>query len=241
MEKGLTNSKLKIIAFLLMVIDHIGVVIIGNCLLNYGYSTPLFGFITNPSYDTFVLSFIYTVLRLIGRLSFPLFAFLLVEGFFNTTNRKKYLYRLSIFALISEIPYDLMTSNMIFNIYNQNIFFILVLGIIMMILLEKEEDKLLKPVVVLLISLIASALQISYGIFGILLIFIFYFFRKKKDRKKRNIISGIFMLYQYTAPLSLLLINKYNGKRGKYNKYFFYIAYPIHMIILFLIYNLFVI
>lgn len=80
---GLTAFQLKMIAVLAMVIDHVGIVFLA---VSSGY---------------------YHIFRAIGRLSFPIFAFLIVEGFFHTSSRKKYAIRLGIFAMISEIPYDL--------------------------------------------------------------------------------------------------------------------------------------
>lgn len=98
-SKGsLTSSGLKIIAIVTMLIDHIGLVLFPELF----------------------------ILRLIGRLAFPpIFAFLLVEGFFHTKDVKKYMVRLGMYALISEVPFDLARKGgVVFDISGQNIFFL---------------------------------------------------------------------------------------------------------------------
>ena len=100
MKKGLNSFQLKCIAIVTMLIDHIGAII---------FPTQM-GF------------------RIIGRFSFPIFCFLLVEGFHHTKDVKKYMIRLGIFALISEIPYDLAFRNVFLEFERQNVFFTLLLG-----------------------------------------------------------------------------------------------------------------
>ena len=90
---------LKLIALLSMLIDHIGAALV---------SSP---------------SQLYTVCRKVGRLAFPIFAFFIVEGFIHTKNIKKYLFRLGIFALLSEIPYDLAFHDRFFDFSGQNVLF----------------------------------------------------------------------------------------------------------------------
>ena len=98
-KKGLDASQLKIIALVTMLIDHIGAIIIPFL---QGYTENMTTFIA--------LEGMMVIMRLVGRISFPIFAFLVVNGFYHTRNRKKYLLRLSIFALISEPFFDIAIS-----------------------------------------------------------------------------------------------------------------------------------
>ena len=98
-RKGLTGNVLKWIAILTMLIDHMAVALIENGIfLSESIS------LTSQQWNWWRQ--VYWVMRYIGRLGFPLFCFLLVEGFYYTRNVKKYMLRLGIFALISEVPFD---------------------------------------------------------------------------------------------------------------------------------------
>ena len=113
---GLSGSTLKLIAIVTMFIDHLGVVAFETQISNY--MVP------------------YYIMRLIGRLAFPIFCFLLVEGFFHTRDVKKYALRLLVFAFISEIPFDLAFNRQMFYWRHQNVFFTLFIGLLVIALLE---------------------------------------------------------------------------------------------------------
>lgn len=219
--KCLTGFELKIIALITMTIDHIGAVLL-----------PQYGF-----------------LRIIGRVAFPIYCFLLVEGYFHTKDIKKYMIRLFIFALISEIFFDYAFYGEIFYNRHQNVFFTLFigLGIIFIVDLIKvryiEKNKFLCVIIAMIVlisgGMIADLLRTDYSFYGIFMIFGFYIFR--------NIYLSqiLFMGYinamiiggtQTYALLSLPFIFLYNEKTGKYKlKWLFYIYYPMHLIAIFLI------
>ena len=111
-KAGITSYQLKWIAIVTMVIDHMGAIL---------YPTEM-------------------AFRYIGRISFPIFCFLLIEGFFHTRNIFKYMARLGAFALISEIPYDLAFKGKVLEFTHQNVFFTLFLGVLMMYVLEKGGE-----------------------------------------------------------------------------------------------------
>lgn len=116
---GITSAHLKNIAIITMLIDHIGAALL----------EPLYYSLPPDSAMAVMVNNIDSALRSIGRLSFPLFIFLLVEGFFFTRSRRKYLIRLSLFALISEFPFDLaFHEGSIYLDRGQNVFFTLALG-----------------------------------------------------------------------------------------------------------------
>ena len=139
---GLNSFQLKCIAVITMIIDHTGAVLFPGDL----------------------------IFRYIGRISFPIFCFLLVEGFSHTRDVRKYMFRLGLFALISEIPYDLAFRNTVFEYEHQNVFFTLFLGVVMMYALEKSREWPVKAVEVLLAMWFANLLGTDYRFKGIILI-----------------------------------------------------------------------
>ena len=205
----MNNFSLKIMAIVFMLIDHIGVILI------------------DPSLDE------YLYFRLIGRLAFPIFAFLTSKSVIKTSNIKKYFIRLIIFAFLSQIVYYYIISK-----EQLNIFFTLIFGGLA-IYLYKDNKKIAT------LFLITSSffLPIDYGGFGVSLIFLFSFFDKKKVFWIFSILvtilvyykNGLFLFYGFWI-FSTLLIDKYYEKRSKYQmKYFFYWFYSGHLIILQLI------
>lgn len=117
-KKGISGSTIKIIAVAVMLIDHIAAVILARALLADG-----------PVDETGAGIAVYQIMRSIGRLGFPIFCFLLVEGAQRTRDVRKYALRLAVFAFISEIPFDLATSGHFFEWRYQNVYFTLFLGL----------------------------------------------------------------------------------------------------------------
>ncbi|MGB8455300.1 MAG: TraX family protein [Anaerocolumna sp.] len=218
---------LKLIAIITMFIDHMTAILI-------------------PQDTT-----IYWIGRSIGRLAFPIFCFLLVEGFLHTHNVKKYLARLGVFALISEIPFDLAFADKSVHygyLMHQNIFFTLFIGLAVIYLMSMIErnfagniflSNAFDSLAVIAGCILAAILTTDYDYKGVLLIVVFYVFRGNKILLTLavflvNTLFGIWI--QVLAALSMLCIWFYNGKRGPQdNKYIFYIFYPAHIFILYLI------
>jgi hypothetical protein len=208
----MSNSSLKLIACLTMLIDHIGAILYPD------------------------ISF----LRMIGRLSFPIFAFLIVEGFHHTQNIKKYSIRLGIFALVSEIPYDLAFRGNVLDFYRQNIFFTLFLGLMCLWLYKryKTNNQVVGVLAVCIIGIISVLLKTDYSIYGIGMIFAFDFFRDRRILACGAAGVVNFMMgsgIQGLAILAMPIILAYNGKKGINLKYLFYSFYPVHLIILYIL------
>ena len=236
--KFINSNLLKILAIIFMLLDHLWATIIpGN------------QWMTN-----------------VGRLAFPIFAFLIVEGFTHTSDLNKYIKRLFIFALISEIPFNLIyTGSWIFP-FHQNVMFTLLLGLLCISEMDKVKNNkeiksriksIFKLVLYLLISIIGF---VDYVITVVLTIIVFYIFKDFKYAWLGQLISLIFLYivffkgqsivinifdFEYFLPLqsigilSLIPIWLYNGKKGKKNKliqYIFYCFYPVHMLAIYLIY-----
>lgn len=213
---------LKLIGIISMLFDHTGYIIYKN----------------------------FSFMNYIGRFAFPIFAFLITEGFIHTRDVKKYFLRLFLFALISQAPYMLFISTFT-SIFELNILFTFCLGLLMLILLEKINNRFLKALIVIFTCIIAQTFKFDYGWFGIATIFIFYKFKDNKILMNTlfvlsalilNLIRFINTSYSYNFIffflfylIALLFINLYNGKKGKSIKYFFYIFYPTHLIVLYLI------
>lgn len=128
-KRGFSGSTLKIVAIISMLIDHTAAIVIERYMNSTGaYELIMTGDPAEwlPQYG--VVYTVYTVMRAIGRLGFPLFGFLLIEGFTHTGNRLKYAVRLGVFALISEIPFNLGIMNNLTDLTYQNVFFTLFLA-----------------------------------------------------------------------------------------------------------------
>lgn len=220
----LSGSALKLIAIITMLIDHTGVLI----LANYAPATRILFSFGGTDYSW------YRIFRDIGRIAFPIFCFLLVEGFLHTHDRKKYGLNLLLFACISEIPWNFMHSGT-FRAPKQNVYFTLFLGYLAFCALEYFWDNQ-KMQLICVLGLLAASIffNADYGWRGFVFLLIMYWFRSEKTAQA--VIGSCWLYYEWKACFAFLPINMYNGKRGfiKGNlwKYIFYWFYPIHITIL---------
>lgn len=225
--KIFSGSALKRIAILSMFIDHAALV-----LLYWGILYPNLPIIEGTSIDTVYR--IYKLMRNIGRIAFPIFCFLLVEGFTHTSNRKKYALRLLLFACISEIPFDLAVSNTLFDPNTCNVFITLVLGLLTIWTMDHFRDKVpMQLLLALLGCYLAYRINSDYDYRGIILIVLLYYFRY--DRSLQSFAGAISLYWEWPAMFAFIPISMYNGTRGISRKYFFYIFYPAHLLMLYMI------
>jgi hypothetical protein len=227
-----TVFTLKIIALVTMLIDHAGAVF-----------PEVFGF---PPAGA-------NIFRVIGRVSFPIFVYLLAEGFRHTKNRQKFLVRLGLFALISEVPYDLAFGNDLNFIARTNIFYTLFLGGATITAHEylRENKSFIASVVALFpFMFLAEALTVDYGAVGV--VFIFAVYAAKSPRIRLATMAGFCVLLHfamlrhflqgYSVPtmhlamipatlFAVLICAFYNGKRGAKLKWIFYALYPTHLLL----------
>ena len=227
-KPALSGSTLKIMALAIMLIDHVGAVIVQRTMWM-------------PGFDHDFWNSLYMPLRYIGRLAFPIFCFLLVEGFVHTSDAKKYMRRLLVFAFISEIPFDLAITGKVFSLEYQNVFWELTWGMGAMFLLQIIEKRQLNYLVqvvarlgtIAVFALSAEHMNFDYGMYGIISIVALYVFRQNK---LMQLLIGAFSFYwEPVAPLAFLIMAFYNGKRGRTLKYIFYAFYPAHLLILYMI------
>lgn len=187
-------------------------------------------------------------LTCIGRLAFPVFAFMIVEGYTHTKNLKKYICRLFLFALISEIPFNLMVGSNVFYYVHQNVLWTFLCGILLIHLNEKakESGKIILRILALVASLAIGFVvgllgMVDYMHAGIFTVLVFYFFRERKwwcflaqaailYYLNTELIGGygyeaqifgqnIFIVQQSFAVLALIPIWLYKGKQGPHNKF----------------------
>ena len=234
----LTGTQLKWIALVTMIIDHVGV-----ALLQPGSS-------------------LYWAARLVGRLAFPLYCFLLVEGFCHTRNVGKYLGRLVLFAVISEIPFDMMNGALVIgSVWNtslwnisawnigaggassiwasQNVYVTLAIGLVALmgyVRLQNQNQPIPAILWCVLMSGLAWWVRADYDFAGVALICIFYRFRQE-PRMRAIWGSGTLLLamspVEFPALLDFGLMSLYRGKRGDDRwKWMFYVAYPLHLLVL---------
>lgn len=229
----MSSFVLKIIAIVCMFCDHFGDAIIGHL----------------------------SILNVIGRIAFPIFAFQLVIGFINTQNIKKYVTRLLIFSLISQLPFMGLMYIMNSNVFTLNIFFTLLLSILALLVYNKISNKYIKWLSIILIIVLGEIANVDYGGWGVFLILFIYLFCPKF--KHSNILNNnatlkyiiyifgylLLCIYRYIeffgslstiwiislilfTFLPILFMLLYNNKKGPSMKYFFYIFYPLHLVIL---------
>ena len=222
-NKFITSRDLKIIAYVTMLIDHIGATIFINLLANYGNYNINMDY--QQIYDT------YNILRTIGRISFPIFTFCIVEGFINTKDIKKYIFRLFIFAIISEIPFNLAIGNNVTYFQAQNVIWTFLLGIIALYCGKIVNNRFFEFVFIIAAMIIAEIFKTDYSAYGILLLFAYYYLR---DFPIKYLIWGIIIYYNTAYGLiSLIPMFLYNGQKGMKSGRWLYGFYPVHFLILY--------
>jgi len=220
----LDGTVLKIIAMVSMVFDHVG--------------------------DMFFPDVLWP--RMIGRLAMPLFAFCITEGYIHTSDKKKYLIRMGVFALVSEVPFDLAFEGKV-SLNHQNImltFFMSILALMLFDLIrgKKNEDTgrysigktILGSLVIIGTAAVAILIKADYTIFAVISVFLFYLFKDTKHFIRTGVGVAFLALtrtmgYYCTTGLSIIPLLLYNGKKGKGLKWLFYAFYPGHLLLLYLI------
>ena len=193
----------------------------------------------------------------IGRIAFPIFAFMIVEGYFHTRSLKKYVGRLLVFAFISEIPFNLVMGSSLFYPLHQNVLWTFLIAVFLVWLneLAKKKDKLWLRIITCIGTLCLAFVLglvafVDYHYAGVLTVLVFYFFRGRKwwhfvgqlvclYYLNVEVLSGFYyeievfgqtvnVVRQAFALLALLPIWLYRGKQGPYNKVIKYVYYGFY-------------
>lgn len=205
----MSGFQLKLIAFATMIADHAGAVFFPDI--------PIF--------------------RIIGRISFPIFCFLLVEGFFHTRNVFKYFFRMLLMGILSEPLFDMLFFGTWFEPGYNNVFFTLCIGLMCMTLYSKLQTGIEKGVAFAAVLCLTSYIPSDYGAYGAAIIGCFYFFRKKRiaNLGAQTLITAILggARIQMFSVAGCALTMCYNRERGIQKAgYLFYLVYPVHLYIL---------
>ena len=244
MRRGISQEGLKLIACFTMLIDHIGYEIV------YPFYTGISAASAADMLEVRLLYKAYLLCRCIGRIAFPIFAFLLVEGVHHTRNRKKYALRLAKAALLAEIPYNLIVEGGI-SCGKQSVMVTLLLGFLAVHYMGKSSSLAWKPVIALPFVVLAEVLRADYGWCGVVLIVLFELSREMYAPNLvrtggmivlfHSVSSRIIWLGNFSLPmqvlgaLSMLFIGNYSGRKQTTSKavqWGFYLFYPVHMLIL---------
>ena len=221
--KILSGSALKMLAIICMTIDHSAAILY-----------PVIDAMRVPISIGGRAITLYWVMRKIGRLAFPIFCFLISEGYVHTKNKVRYGLRLLIFAFISELPFNLLYSNNLFDLNGQNVFFTLFLGLVLIRISEAECNQLLKFLAMAAVGVIATLLKADYGLTGALLVFLIHLFRNTPSIQA--LLAYPLLSGGTAAWAAFLPINLYNGNRGfiktPFLKLLFYAFYPLHILVL---------
>ena len=225
-KKSLSGNTIKIIAIIAMIIDHVGWAFV---------STNTIGAV---------------VMHTIGKITGPIMCYFIAEGNHYSKNRRKYVERLTVFALISHVPYNIYINQGKITLLPTSVIFTLMCGLLALIVYEKIENKPLKIILILLLT--AMTYWADWAIFGVLfaLAFGIFYGNLKKQMVTFAILSLCKVVYTLfvdgglnfymTVPrvlspiLVILLLSLYNGTKGgsKYSKWAFYIIYPLQFLII---------
>ena len=233
---GINANQLRGLAMFLMLLDHLWATLVpGNFWMTY-----------------------------LGRLAFPIFAFQISEGFFHSADRKRYAKRLLLFALLSEVPFDLIYGGTVLYPFHQNVMFTLLLGLLACCAIDRaRRERTARAVLrgalsvagLFLLSLVG---MVDYGWKGFATVVAFYLLRDFPlawlAQIAALVLLNIVLFKGQTIPLlgwdfptqgfavlSLLPIWLYNGRRGgggKALQYAFYAFYPVHMLVLYLLFSI---
>ncbi len=254
-----SGTSMKIIATIAMAVEHFSKIVLAYITETVWVPMRINGMLSHEEYvriDEFVRFTLYKI----GDIAYPIFFFLISEGYCYTKDRKKYLTRMLIFAILSELPFDigffsnLSTREGTFPVYwgYQNVFFTYFFSILCLCSIDKvkehfaeygNEKRLLYFFADMLCIVgticITELFQCDYGAMGVILIVVFYILRNRRFLQ----VSAFLMIHMVlsgsqpdifviAAALVMLL---YSGKKGKeINRYLFYLFYPIHITVFYL-------
>lgn len=217
-KRGLSQETLKVIACVTMLLDHIGAIFVS------GYT-----------------------LRIIGRIAFPIFCFLMAEGAYYTKNPRKYTLRLVIGALLSEIPFDLAFRRSL-TLQTQSVMVTLLLGFLAIEAIQKTENGLIKLTITAIGFLLGQLFKTDYGGYGVLLIILLSQTRGQWWLQTVLVAAVAWMMNSVKIPvfgmkipiemfavLAMVPIGLYSGRKSSNNKavqWAFYLFYPVHLTVL---------
>ena len=232
-KKRLPQEALKLIACITMLIDHFGHAIVPYLRVPY-------------------MAELYYVCRIIGRIAFPIYCFLLAEGMRRTRNPGNYILRLGIGILLAELPFDILIEGG-FSWEYQSVMVTLTLGAVMLLCMQKTEKRWQKLLLILPFAILAELAKCDYGGWGIAMIAAFallegvssqvlaLIFINAAMSSVPIIVFGIRLSIQLFAVLAMVPIAFYSGEkltRNRVIQWGFYLFYPVHLLLLRVVFSL---
>nr|WP_308593580.1 TraX family protein [uncultured Criibacterium sp.] len=221
----LDGASLKWIAMLSMFLDH----------FNKGFLKLYFQKSPYQDVTLIVLSKAFAVL---GRVAFPIFLFLLVEGFLHTRSKARYFFQMLIFAFISEVPFDMVVSGRFVDFSHQNMFFTLALAVATMWAVDMLKNRYyswrsLSIAVFVMSFLTATYFRFDYLFLGILIPMLYYLnYKNRFGSSIINYIIYVMTTFDFASAFGFFMVNTYNGNRGKFYKWIGYLFYPAHLLLI---------
>jgi hypothetical protein len=227
----MSSFALKILAMTAMLIDHIG-----------------------AAFEPYMPHSVYLLCRTAGRLAMPLFCFMIAEGLFHTRDAKKYLLRLALFAMVSEVPFDLLFNGVWLEFSSQNVGFTLFFGFMCIMMFDSfaAQGRKLEALLSVLAAVLAVAiLRSDYTVYGVYYIFIFYYFRGRPRGRAAALAAGallcaaeflfatgdwkfaLIISATSAAAIPIAFYNNERGRDGRAMRSALYIFYPLHMTLLY--------
>ena len=234
----ITADGLKMFACIVMLIQTVGIAVIEKGLIHLDqYTQESLNQAMSQDSRLMTLAGIGSIMQLIGGMAIPVFAFLLVEGFRNTSDYKKYLITMIITALVSEIPYDLAIRGKVWDLSSQNAMITMCICLIMLKCMELFSDTsgfmggMVKILIMIAAIVWVSIFRAEYGLCMVLLVTVFYVFDTRNVLK--TVLGCIISLMYVTGPIAFYGIWCYNGvRKDRINKYVYYAFYPLHLLVL---------
>lgn len=229
--KILSGSAIKMIAVFCMVVDHTSKIVLDNCASLY---EPLF------HWGRTDVSWQFIMQCGVGRLAFPLFAFLVVEGYSHTRSVRRYARTLCLFALLSIVPWSLMHGSYL-CLDSQNVLFTLLLGVLAIHAVERFSPP--NAVMAVGVALLTAWLtRCDYGATGVAFIVLLHLLRQRRLYQGLAVVVAFFTRKtKMCATLAIVPMAMYNGRRGfikgPVGKYLLYAFYPLHILLLVLLRN----
>ena len=231
----LSCDALKLIACILMFIDHFGYGVIHNYMISHAMD------ILPDDYKA--LNSAYEICRGVGRLAFPIFCFFIVEGFLRTRSVFKYIVRLAVFAVLSEIPFDLGLYGVPFRWEHQNVILTFLIALVMLVVIRYLENNvwgLSRTLIyftcvcaVIAFADVAYILNTDYSWKCMLITAVLYLTRG--TGAFRYLAGAAATCWEKYGPISFLLLYFYDPEVHPKHKYVFYLFYPLHLLFIYLL------
>ena len=238
--RGISAAALRTWGYLFLLLGVAARAVIQNGLLNLqGVTTQQLLDVLQGSNDAMALATVSLVMQALEACAIPIFAFLLVEGFFHTSNFVKYFGRVALVALVSEIPYNLAMGGGLFITSSRNPVFALVLGLVLLWFYRYYGEKSAKNIAINIVVTLAAVLwcgmlRIEHGTFTIVLIAAAWFMHGKPMRTLVCAIASAlgvaFSMLYLAAPVSALAIHYYNEEKGESSRIFNLLCYPVMLL-----------